>query len=139
MGSFLSELALRNAPLCYFGWVCLAGALACAGPGRVSRVRALGANAWLKPLRFCLSVALFAWTMGWYLGYLGAQPAVAVYSWVVVAALAAELLWITGQAARGQRSHFNVSTSRNAALAAIMGVVVVVMTLWTAYVGVLFC
>lgn len=137
--SFLCELALRNAPLYYFGWVCLVGALACAGLGQVSQRRVLGTNAWRKPLRFCMSITLFVWTMGWYLGYLGPQPAVAVYSWVVVAALAAELLWITGQAARGQRSHFNVSTSFNARLAATMGVVIIGMTLWTAYLGVLFC
>ena len=138
MSYFLSTLALRNAPLYYFGWVCLAGALGCAVLTQLSRTQIAGANAWFKPLKFFASTSIFVWTMGWYLGYLGSQPAVPVYTWVVVGALSFELLWITGQAARGQRSHFNVSSPFHAALSAAMGVVIVVMTLWTAYIGLLF-
>jgi len=136
---FLSTLALRNAPLYYFGWVCLVGALACAVLTRISSTRVRGINAWIKPLKFFVSVNVFAWTLGWYLGYLGSRPAVSIYTWVVAGALACELLWITGQAARGQRSHFNLSSAFNAVLSASMGVVVVVLMLWTAYVGLLFC
>lgn len=138
MPYFLSTLALRNAPLYYFGWACLAGALVCALLTQRSSIYVAGVNAWMKPLKFFVSAGLFGWTMGWYLGYLGPRPAVVAYTWVVVGALAFELLWITGQAARGQRSHFNVSSSLDAALSLAMGVIIVVMTLWTAYIGLLF-
>ncbi|WP_210521508.1 hypothetical protein [Hymenobacter terricola] len=138
VSQFLATLALRNAPLYYFGWACLAGALGCALLTQLSRTQVMGVNAWVKPLKFFGSIALFAWTMGWYLGYLGPRPAVAVYTWVVVGALAFELLCIAGQAARGQRSHFNVSSSFGVGLSVAMGVAIVVMTLWTAYIGLVF-
>lgn len=138
MSQFLATLALRNAPLYYFGWVCLAGALGCAGLTQRSRTQVMGVNAWMKPLKFFASIGLFAWTMGWYLGYLGLRPAVTVYTWVVVGALAFELLCIAGQAARGQRSHFNTQSPFGTALSVAMGVAIVVMTLWTAYLGLVF-
>ena len=139
MNYFLSSLALRNAPLYYFGWVCLAGALGCAGLTLFSPTQVTGVNAWVKPLKFFGSIALFVWTMGWYLGYLGPRPAVALYTWVVVGTLTFELLCIVGAAANGQRSHFNVSSPFHAAVFAAMGVAIVVTTLWTAYIGLLFC
>ena len=139
MSYFLPTLALRNAPLYYFGWACWAGALACGLLTRLRATQVAGANAWHKPLKFFVSTGLFAWTMGWYLGYLGPRPAVSVYTWVVVGALAFELVYITGQAARGQRSHFNVGSPFHAAMFSAMGGVIVAMTLWTAYVGLLFC
>lgn len=138
MSYFLSTLVQRNAPLYYLGWVCLLGALGCAGLVWRSTTQVMGANAWLKPLKFFTSIALFVWTMGWYLGYLGTRPAVTAYTWVVVTALTLELLWITGQAACGQRSHFNISSAGNAALSAAMGVVITIMTGWTGYMGWLF-
>ncbi len=138
IGDFLATLALRNAPLYYFGWVCLAGALGCALLTQLSRRQVMGVNAWVKPFKFFASIALFVWTMGWYLGYLGPRPAVAAYTWVVVGALAFELLCIAGQAARGQRSHFNVDSAFGTALSVAMGVAIVVMTLWTAYIGLVF-
>lgn len=138
MDYFLSTLALRNAPLYYFGWVCLAGALVCAVLSQFSRTQVMGVNAWVKPLKFFSSIGLFVWTMGWYLGYLGPRTAVTIYTWVVVGALSFELLCIAGQAARGQRSHFNTSSPFGVALAVAMGVAIVVMTLWTAYIGLVF-
>jgi hypothetical protein len=56
----------------------------------------MGVNAWAKPLKFFSSISLFVWMMGW---YLGPEPAVIVYAWVVVDTLAFELRCITGQAA----------------------------------------
>ncbi len=138
MDYFLSTLALRNAPLYYFGWVCLAGALVCAGLTQLIRTQVMGVNAWVKPLKFFSSISLFVWTLDWYLGYLGPRPAVTIYTWVVVGALSFELLCIAGQAARGQRSHFNTSSPFGIALAVAMGVAIVTMTLWTAYIGLVF-
>lgn len=139
MPHFLAALALRNAPLYYFGWGCLAGALGCAVLAQAGGPQVAGLNAWVKPFKFFVSIAVFAWTMGWYLAYLGPRPAVALYTWAVVAALGFELLVIAGQAARGQGSHFNVGTAGSAALFAAMGVVISILTLWTAYIGILFC
>lgn len=87
----------------------------------------MGVNAWVKPLNFFVSIGVFAWTMGWYLGYLGPRPAVSLYTWMVVGALAFELLYIVAQAACGQRSHFNVNSPLYAALFAAMGLVIVAL------------
>lgn len=65
MSYFLPTLALRNAPLYYFGWACLAGALACGLLTQLSPTQVAGANAWYKPLKFFVSISIFAWTMGW--------------------------------------------------------------------------
>jgi hypothetical protein len=139
MSYFLSTLVQRNAPLYYFGWACLAGALMCAALTQLSNTQVAGVNAWGKPLKFFVSISLFVWTMAWYLVYLGPRPAVSVYTWVVVGTLTFELLCIVGSAARGQGSHFNVSSPFHTVLFALMGVAIVVMTLWTAYIGLLFC
>lgn len=138
MTSFLTELALRSGPLYYFGWACLAGVLACAGLWAWSGIRVGNVSAWIKPLKFFASVGVFVWTMGWYLAYLGPQPAVSAYTWGVISTLGIELLCVTGQAARGQRSHYNVSSPLNAAVFALMGVAILVLTVWTAYVALLF-
>ena len=49
-----------------------------------------------------------------------------------------ELSVIVWQAANGRLSHFNISTPFYAALFQAMGVAIVVFTIWTAYIGVLF-
>ena len=139
MTAFFSALALRNAPLYYFGWLCLAGALGCAVLAQAGGPQVAGLNAWVKPFKFFISIAVFAWTMGWYLAYLGPRPATTLYTGVVVAALGFELLVIAGQASRGQGSHFNVSSGTSAALFSAMGVVITLLTLHTAYIGYLFC
>lgn len=54
---------------------------------------------------------------------------------MVIGTLAFELVYITLQAARGLRSHFNDSSPFHAAMFAAMSVIIVIMTLWTAYIG----
>lgn len=85
-----------------------------------------GINLWIKPLKFQLSVAVHmatlavltslaaaSWRDGWLLR---------VTAWATVAATAFEIAYITGQAARGEHSHFNVDTPLESAMYALMGI-----------------
>lgn len=97
-----------------------------------------GSNAWLKPLKFALSIGVFAWTMGWYGAELIHQQPVRLYSWVVVVTLGFEITYISLQAARGQLSHYNISSPLYSGLTMLMGIAALIVTGWTAYIGLLF-
>ena len=94
-----------------------------------------GAPAWLKPLKFSLSIVAFAWTLGWLLADLPApaQRSVQVLSWGVALSMLVEQAVIFAQAARGTTSHYNASTPLNALLFGLMGLFIVVNTLLTAW------
>lgn len=99
-----------------------------------TKIEVMGVNAWLKPFKFFFSTVLFVWTLAWAMQFLDNQIQVKVYSWVAVIGLGFELLVISGQASLGKQSHFNVSTPFDAALFSAMGVVIVIVTLWTGFI-----
>jgi hypothetical protein len=93
-----------------------------------------GAPLWAKPLKFALSVGIYAVTLAWLIGLLPAADArrrrVAWWAGTVAAGFTAvEMVVIVGAAWAGLASHFNVSTAFNAALWAIMAVSIVVVWL----------
>lgn len=98
----------------------------------------LGINAWIKPLKFFMSSAIFSFTMGWIMVHLKKQKAVTIFSWVVILVLTFENVIIVWQAANGRLSHFNISNGLYGLLFSLMGVAITIMTLWTLYIGLLF-
>jgi hypothetical protein len=97
-----------------------------------------GAPASLKPAKFAVSIAIYAATLAWLLGYLGDRPRlVAVLGWTLLLGFGIEMALIGLQAARGTTSHFNNATPFDAAVFRIMGLVIVGMWLLTAAVTVL--
>ncbi|WP_214369196.1 hypothetical protein [Pseudonocardia sp. H11422] len=95
----------------------------------------LGAPIWLKPLKFALSIALYAAALSWMLARIDLPGRGARRSgWVISVAATVEMVIIVGQAARGVRSHFNDSTTFDIALFALMGATIVV--LWLATLGI---
>ncbi len=138
MIDFFSQLRKRNRLLYLAGWLSLLGGFLCMIMYQVDTTFVLGVNAWLKPLKFFLSAAIFLWTMGWFAFYLQSAKKVRTYSWVLVIVFAFELLVITWQAAKGRLSHFNISTPFDTALFQAMGIAITVMTLWTLYINYLF-
>jgi len=97
----------------------------------------LGAPLWLKPLKFAISLALYSATLAWMLGQLR-ERALQRAGWVVAVAGAVEMVIIVGQAAVGNRSHYNVDTPLSAALWSTMGVTIVVLWLATLAVALRF-
>lgn len=138
MKKFLIELKRRNAVLYWYGWLCFAGILAGLLMIQLTDTMVLGINAWIKPTKFFISVAIFCWSMGWYMNYLDLQRKVRVYSWMVVLVMTYELFVITWQAANGRLSHFNISTPLYQTLFALMGIAISVLVAWTGYIGYLF-
>ncbi len=89
-----------------------------------------GAPVWIKPLKFCLSGALYVLTLGVLLRPLGNPRFAAGVSWVVGFVITAETVLIAAQAARGVQSHFNVATPTEALIFSTMGILIGV--LWVA-------
>jgi len=89
-----------------------------------------GAPAWLKPAKFAISLSLYGFTFTWMLRQLPAWPRVVRWSArTTTAASLIELGLIAMQAGRGVASHFNTSTSFDAAVFAIMGSAIAAQTL----------
>ncbi|MBY0372706.1 MAG: hypothetical protein K2Q23_01850 [Bryobacteraceae bacterium] len=98
----------------------------------------VGANPWLKPVKFELSIVLFNLTIGWMLLRLALPPLSArTISGIVALAMFVEISAIVIQAARGVPSHYNVSSKLNAAIFIAMAVAIVLNTLAIAWLGAL--
>ena len=89
-----------------------------------------GAPAWLKPLKFAVSIVSYCATVAVMLAYVEGRPRlVATLAWVTGLSLTGELGLIDLQAMRGTTSHFNTTTSFNATVFAAMGGLVAVVLL----------
>lgn len=139
MRRFFPELKKRNKLLYYYGWWMLMGAIIC---GLLTQIQpdkiVMGIIAWIKPSKFFLSITIFSWTMGWFLIYMDKPRKATIYSWMVVLVMSFEIFVITWQASNGRLSHFNITSSLYLLLYNLMGVAIVILTLWTGYIAYLF-
>lgn len=138
MKAFLAELKRRNTLLYWYGVFSFTGAFICILMTQLSGTIVLGINAWVKPAKFFISVAIYCWTMGWIMHYLIAQHKVSRFSKMVLLVMTYELFVITWQAANGRLSHFNTTTIFYRLLFIFMGVAISVLAAWTGYIGYLF-
>jgi hypothetical protein len=138
MMSFLATLKKRNAAMYYFGWGFIVAGLVSLLLIFITEKQVFGITAWIKPMKFFFSAAIFCWTMGWLMVHLDKKRKVTVFSWVVIVVFAFETIYIAYQAGLGQLSHFNISSKFNGMMFGLMGIAITVMTLWTAYIGYLF-
>lgn len=98
----------------------------------------LGVPIWLKPMKFAISIAIYTATMAWLVSFLNRGKRLGFWLGTVAGvALLIEMIIIGGQAARGERSHFNSTTDLNAMLFQIMGVTIVFAWLATLWIGIL--
>jgi len=134
---FLVRLWRNDAPLTATAGVMLAALAACTVGLLADPRLVLGAPVWLKPAKFALSIAIYSLTLAWVFGYLPSfvRTRRSVGRGTAVALLL-EMVIISGQAARGTTSHFNVSSPLNAALFALMGIAIVAQTVATIAVAV---
>ena len=87
----------------------------------------LGAPRWLKPAKFGISTAMYAFTLAWMFRFLPERPRLkAVVGWIVAIVVVLEVFLIDLQAARGVTSHFNVGTTFDASVFEIMGTAILI-------------
>jgi hypothetical protein len=88
-----------------------------------------GAPAWLKPLKFAVSTAVYSLTLAYVFRSLPDWPRVRRFvGWTTAIVFVLEVAIIDAQAWRGTTSHFNVSTPLDATLFLIMGGAILLQT-----------
>lgn len=97
-----------------------------------------GVNGWYKPIKFALSIGVLSLTLAWLTGFLGTAREFNVAAWILAVSLGFEIIYIGWQAARGEASHFNVSTPFYSFMYSLMAIGASVATLVVAYYGALF-
>ncbi|WP_309640251.1 hypothetical protein [Flavobacterium sp.] len=138
MKQLLEIIKHKNEALFIYGIVCLLGAMVCMVLSKYSTTQVMGISAWIKPLKFLLSVTLFVWTMGFYLQYLENQKQVIFYSWSAITLFSIELILIIYQTAQSKMSHFNVETPLDKFIFNMMAVIITLLMLHTLYIALLF-
>jgi hypothetical protein len=133
--SLLRAVRRRDPVLAGFGLALLAIALVLAIAWVFDARQLHGEGVWAKPIKFLLSVGLFALTSAWFIGDLpearrGAAP-IRAARWTILGAGAFELVYITWQAALGQASHFNEATPFHMVMYALMGIGALTLTATT--------
>lgn len=89
-----------------------------------------GVPAWIKPLKFGLSTAIYCATFIWLLTFVKGHPRLTgLVSYATALSLVVELVIIILQVFRGATSHFNISTSFDAALWSVMATFIMIVFL----------
>lgn len=97
-----------------------------------------GINRWIKPMKFSMSVGIFLVTIAVYSTLIdGAEIGKKIIGIGTSALLTGEMVLVIMQAARGVRSHFNISTPFDGAVFTAMGVMIFINTLLVVYLLVL--
>jgi hypothetical protein len=128
----VAELLRRERRLALFGFTLLVLLVPLALAWGLDERTLRGANVWLKPMKFALSLGLFALTTAWFVGHL--LPAarrlrtVDVIVWVLIGSASFELAYIALQAGLGRGSHFNVGDTFHAVMYSLMGIGALALT-----------
>ena len=92
----------------------------------------LGAPAWMKPLKFSLSISIYTVMWAWLIAHLPRWRALTrTLGTVIALTLTIEQVLIVWAAASGTTSHFNVSNRQHAVVWATMAVSITIMYLCT--------
>ncbi len=137
MIEFIQELKARNEALFYFSLMLVVMSIAFYMLTKITTTQVAGVNAWFKPFKFAVSIAVYCSTMAW---FCHEPPAfnITAFNWTNISLFTFEIVYIAVQAARGEGSHFNQTTPFHAMMFAAMGVAAVLIAIYGAYVGIMF-
>lgn len=135
---FHIQLKNRNPLLFWYGVLNFVAAIVCAVLTQTSDITVLNINAFVKPMKFYVSIGIFVFTMGWLIPYLQMPKKERAYTYMAIIIFTFESLVITWQAANGRLSHFNKDAPMYIALFSLMGIAISILTVWTGYIGYLF-
>ncbi len=138
LSEFFSELRRRNTALVGFGMINILLLLLGLVMFSIDDTIIAGINAWIKPMKFSLSIVIYAWTFAWLLEYIPDEKKRRLISRMVIVCMAVENGLIYMQAFRGVRSHFNVQTAFDGAVFYTMGIFILINTFVVLYTLVLF-
>jgi hypothetical protein len=128
----VADLLRRERRLALFGFALLFLLVPLALAGALDERTLRGANVWLKPMKFALSLGLFALTTAWFVGHLLPAArrlrALEWIVWVLIGSASFELAYIALQAGLGQGSHYNVGDPVHGALYGLMGLGALALT-----------
>jgi hypothetical protein len=126
----VADLLRRERRLAIFGFTLLALLVPLALAWGVDDRTLRGANVWIKPMKFALS--LFSVTTAWFVGHLlpvaRRLRAVDTIVWVLIGSASFELAYIALQAGLGTGSHYNVGDALHATLYSLMGLGALALT-----------
>jgi hypothetical protein len=129
--------ARRGSPLLWWTCVLMAiGMLICFGMQFMDARLIAGVSVWEKPAKFFLSLIVQAATVAWAISLIE-RPArgVKTATWIFVAALVVEMVYMIYRASRGEASHFNTGTPFAAIMYTVMGVGSITLVATSAFVG----
>lgn len=136
--NFYKEIVKRNPLMAKMGTLHLVLAILLGMFALVNSNQILGINAMIKPLKFALSIWIYAWTMAYLLYYVNKQKKVAQYSILATLTMVYEQGVITIQAFRGKLSHFNQTEIVGGILYGLMGIMIVWLTTATLVLSIRF-
>jgi hypothetical protein len=129
--SVLAELLERQRLLTVYGIGSLLLTLLAVAMIPVDPRTLQGVSVWVKPAKFLFSTGTFALTAAWFYGYVRPERRTSwtlrASAWILVAASAFEVAWISWQASQGLASHFNASTPFYAMMYGFMGIAAVAL------------
>lgn len=130
ISKFLAEVFVRDPKLYRVGLFMFILAVLLVLPLCLDNRIIQGINPWIKPIKFCLSIGIYTFTIAWYLDYIKSHRGIVkLISTSTAVALLIEILIVVFQAARGQMSHFNNSSALNQMLFGTMGAMIAITTL----------
>ena len=133
-----SDSSLLRTPLFLSGALLLAIAPLLAAAAGLDERLLFDRSPWEKPLRFALSLGVYAVSMALAAQWLLTRGRVPLWRWlapVVLAALVFEMSWILVQAARGVDSHFNDRTAFEDLMFGLMGLGAGLLSLGALWLG----
>ncbi|NNE69871.1 MAG: hypothetical protein HKN29_05845 [Rhodothermales bacterium] len=140
MMSLWTELKRRSAPLAWSGALMVL-MLVVAGVASLFDDRVVtGLNTWFKPMKFAASIAIYLFTLAWFLEYLKPfhSRSVSAIARTAAIVMTLEYVLIFVQGARAVTSHFNEASLGDGLVFAAMGILISINTLLVVWTAILF-